>query len=94
MSLKSYKDIDEGRKRRNEYKKQYRTINQNGSNVGKYYTPDEDRKIMEHKVSDRELSIMLGRQISAIQIRRNRLKKGCVPNGHIKKEYLEKVRTA
>ena len=38
----------------------------------------EDRLVLEHKVTDRELSELIQRSVLAIQIRRSRLKNGSV----------------
>lgn len=38
------------------------------------WTPEECRLIVDHKVSDRELSMITGRSIRAIQVKRSHLK--------------------
>ena len=40
-----------------------------------YYTPEEDRLILEHEITDNELSKKIKHSVKSIQIRRSRLKK-------------------
>lgn len=40
------------------------------------FTSAEDRMILEHKITDRELSEMIHHSVQSIQTRRNRLKNG------------------
>lgn len=70
-----YKDINKWRKIRNEAKKRY--AERTGSNLyePKYYTEEEDRMILEHNIPDRLLANKLHRSVSAIQMRRCRLRK-------------------
>ena len=42
------------------------------------WTIQEDKLVMLHKIPDRELSVKIHRSVSAIQIRRSRLKAGSV----------------
>ena len=70
-----YKDIDRWRKIRNEAKRRY--AERTGSNLyePKHYTEGEDKLILEHSIPDRFLANKLGRSVSAIQMRRCRLRK-------------------
>lgn len=96
MSLKNRgrKTNEEYRIQREKYKTEYRKIGQNRDRVNAKYTPDEDREIILHEIPDRELAMKLGRQITAIQLRRSRLINGHVENGHIKGYIQEKVKIA
>lgn len=40
-----------------------------------YYTPEEDRLILAHEITDNELSKKIKHSVKSIQIRRSRLKK-------------------
>lgn len=40
-----------------------------------YYTPEEDRLILAHEITDTELSKKIKHSVKSIQIRRSRLKK-------------------
>ena len=39
-----------------------------------YWTPEQDKMILEHDLTDTELSAIVGHSVSAIQARRHRLK--------------------
>ena len=43
-----------------------------------YYTPEEDRLILAHEITDNELSRKIKHSVKSIQIRRSRLKKKIV----------------
>lgn len=80
ISFKSnkYKDIKKYREIRNAQKQRYRDQFKNAGNANRWYTPEEDRLILAKKVPDRELAKKLDRTVSAIQLRRNRLKNGII----------------
>ena len=40
-----------------------------------YYTPEDDKLILEHTITDNELSKKIKHSVKSIQIRRSRLKK-------------------
>lgn len=64
------------RERYNKRRKRYREETGSGLYKQRPYTDEEDRLIMEHAVSDRELSEQIERSVTAIQSRRARLKEG------------------
>lgn len=72
---KDYKDKEKYKKYKKNFQKRYRQK----TNAGKYprrsYTVKEDCMILDHSMSDRELADKLQRSVTAIQIRRTRLKK-------------------
>ena len=55
---------------RSQKKKYYEQTLQNAVNNKKPYTQEEIDMILEHKLSDRELSVLLGRSMKAIQKKR------------------------
>lgn len=71
--LKTYKDKEKARITRNrQRKKNY------GKTSFKYkrrrWTPFEDKLVLNHTITDFELSNQIERSVASIQIRRNRLK--------------------
>ena len=44
----------------------------------KSWSPEHDALVLQHSMSDRDLSELIGHGVSAIQIRRSRLKRGLV----------------
>lgn len=71
MSKNTYKDMEKFYKtKRRQKKKYYEQTLQNAVNNKKPYTQEEIDMILEHKLSDRELSVLLGRSMKAIQKKR------------------------
>lgn len=79
MSFKSngYKSIEEHRKHREKWKRGYR------ARTGAYkwnrrWAKDEIERVIEHNISDRELSKEIEHSVSAIQKMRWRVKEGII----------------
>lgn len=49
---------------------------QEAKNEYQLWSQEEDRQVLEHKLSDRELGKKIGRSVQAIQGRRHKLKRG------------------
>lgn len=62
----------------NRWKAGYRKRTGSDKYVPRPWEEDEDRLVLEHKISDRELSEKIQRSVSAIQTRRSKLKSGIV----------------
>lgn len=67
-----YKDIDKYRNTRNAQKRRYYSRTQCGRNP---WTFRQDMMVLEHSMTDTELSAVIGHSVKAIQERRHRLKK-------------------
>lgn len=67
-------DFEKFKVYREQYKTRYRMKTGSGIYLKRSYTKEEDDLILEHAISDRELSVKLKRSVLAIQIRRSRLK--------------------
>ena len=68
-----YRDKDKYKKTRDAQKKRYydkTAIYQRNS-----WNSQQDKLVLEHSISDTELSKIIGHSVKAIQIRRSRLKK-------------------
>jgi len=70
MAKNTYKDMDKWYKTKRENRKRYYEKTKNAANRKKGYTTGEVQMIMEHKLTDRELSEKLGRSMKAIQKKR------------------------
>lgn len=70
---KSYKDMDRFNKTRNAQRKRY--YDKTAIYEPSRWTSEQDKLVLEHTVSDTELSTLIGHSVRAIQIRRWRLKK-------------------
>lgn len=75
LRKENYKDLDKWRDTKNKQKKRYYKKTQNGCNSGKPWLKQELKLIMEHKKTDTELAIELGRSVAAIQRKRCKVKK-------------------
>ena len=69
-----YKDKDKARATNKAQKLRYRRKTQLYSGKPRW-TLKEDKLVLDHTISDTELSFMIHRSVQAIQIRRHRLKK-------------------
>lgn len=75
--MRKDRETEEGRLRRSIYRKRnYDQTRKNNFNKCLYYNKQEDLMILEHNISDRELSKKIGRSVQAIQTRRWRIKNG------------------
>lgn len=75
MAKNTYKDLDKWYKTKRRLKKEYYDKTKNAENNKKPYTQEEIDMIMEHSLTDRELSEKLGRSMRAIQRKRYEEKK-------------------
>lgn len=76
MNRKSgYKDMERYRETKQNYYRRYYKTTENARNKRKRWSGDEDKLIIEHSITDRELSEIIGRSMKAILVRRTRLKK-------------------
>ncbi len=74
MSKQTYKDMDKFYKTKRRLKKKYYEQTKNAINGRKPYTEEEIELIMSHTMTDRELSLKLGRSMKAIQRKRYEIK--------------------
>ena len=72
--LHLYKDKDKARTIRNSQRLRYYQKTQLYPEKRRW-TSEEDKAVLEHSITDTELSSILGRSVHAIQVRRNKLKK-------------------
>ena len=81
MNKKFYEQkgrMERYREIRNNWKKGYRKRTGSDKYIPREWEQLEDRLVLEHKITDRELSELLNRSVTAIQVRRSRLKSGVV----------------
>jgi hypothetical protein len=64
-----------GEARNKERRENYASSRKNATGGYRFWTQQEDREVIAHAISDRELSRKIGRSVQAIQIRRSRLPK-------------------
>lgn len=78
MSFKTslYKNREKFREVTKKYKRRYRARTGANRYGRKSWTIEDDRRVLEHNISDRELSKEILRSVGAIQHRRYRLKNG------------------
>ena len=70
----NYADMNKYKAYRNRYKKKYYAKSQaNATNRRSEYTSKEIEMILDHSMTDQELSKIIGRSVKAIQIKRCRL---------------------
>lgn len=70
---KYYKDQEKYRKYRNNYKRRY--YGKTAIYEPHRYTEEEDALVLEHKMTDTDLSNLIGHSVASIQTRRGRLKR-------------------
>lgn len=75
MKRKGYKDLEKWRNANNAQKKRYYKKTQNARNSKLFWTKEDIELVMEHKISDSELSKVIGRSVLAIQKMRCKQKK-------------------
>lgn len=62
-----------------EYRNKLRKLNYDQTRCErKSWSPEHDALVLQHSMPDRDLSAIIGHGVSAIQIRRSRLKRGLV----------------
>lgn len=72
----TYADLDKWRRTKNAYFRRYYDKTTDAPNRGQGWTVEEERLVLEHSMSDHELSRLIGRSVKAIQIKRSKLRKG------------------
>lgn len=65
--VKKYKDIDKLRRTRNKQRKRYYNKTINAKNQWERWTDEHLQMVLEHKLTDTEISKKIGRSVSAIQ---------------------------
>ena len=70
---KDYKDMDKFSKTRRAQKNRY--YSKTAVYEPSCWTAEQDALVLEHSISDSELSALIGHSVNAIQVRRSRLKK-------------------
>lgn len=70
---KRYKDMEKFRKTRNAQRKRY--YDKTSIYPPSRWTAEQDEKVLEHSITDSELSKIIGHSVRAIQHRRSRLKR-------------------
>lgn len=68
-----YKDMEKFRKTRNSQRKGY--YDKTAKYAPSPWTLEQDKKVLEHSITDTELSEIIGHSVKAIQNRRLKLKK-------------------
>lgn len=77
---KFYKDKDKWLKTSNSQKRRYYSRTQCGRGP---WTFRQDMMVLEHSITDTELSAVIGHSVKAIQERRHRLKKDPAVNANV-----------
>lgn len=70
LRKENYKDLDKWRSSKNRQRKRYYKKTQNANNSGRRWSSEEIKIVLEHKMSDSEISKLIGRSVGAIQSRR------------------------
>ena len=65
-----YSDLEKWKKTIILQRRRYYAKTQNAKNSGKSWSEEEIRLIMEHKMTDSKLAVLIGRSIGAIQQKR------------------------
>ena len=69
----AYADMEKFRKTTNAQKKRY--YNKTKFHCSNVWTAEQDKMVLEHLITDTELSKIIQHSVKAIQVRRSRLKK-------------------
>lgn len=72
---KNYKNLDKYRKTCNNQMKRYYDKTVNARNSRQKWTEEEKQLVVEHSITDKELSEKIGRSMKAINVMRVKLKK-------------------
>ena len=70
----NYKDLDKWRKTKKKQKQKYYSKSRNAENRFQPWSEKDIELVMEHKFSDTQLSVMIGRSVQAIQTQRSKQK--------------------
>lgn len=71
----NYKDKEKYRQTRNRQKRRYYGKTKDAPNTGKPWTEEELAIIIDHQITDTEISSIIGRSVGAIQGMRHKYKK-------------------
>jgi len=74
LRKKDYKDLNKWKVTSNRQKRRYYAKTQNAENRNQPWTIEEIDMVMEHKITDSELSAVIGRSVGAIQNMRSKQK--------------------
>lgn len=74
LRRKDYKDEEKFKKTRYAQRKRFYAKTANSVNCKKHYTNDEIQMIINHSMTDSELSVVLGRSVNSIRKVRYRYK--------------------
>lgn len=74
MKKNSYRDMEKFKNTIRRQQKRYYDKTKDAKNTGNYWSKRDIKLVMEHKMTDTELSALLGRSVKAIQIKRSREK--------------------
>lgn len=66
-----YKDMERYRRTRNKQKRRYYGKTANASNRGQPWTAEDIEIVVAHKLSDTQISELIGRSVASIQQRRH-----------------------
>lgn len=64
----NYVDLDKWRQTKKKQKRRYYGKSQNAENRNQPWTNAEIQIVLDHKLTDKELSVLLGRSVNAIQV--------------------------
>lgn len=70
--VKRYKDKDKARKIRNVQRQKYYA--KTAVYPARLWSADEEKAVLAHSIPDMELSVLIGRSVESIQLKRSRLK--------------------
>lgn len=74
MKSTGYKDLDKFQKTKAKQKRRYYKKTESAPKRGKPWTKEDLELVIEHKISDTELSSLIGRSVMAIQKQRQKYK--------------------
>ena len=70
LKKQNYKDLNKWRQSKNRQRKRYYKKTQNAKNSGRPWSLEEIKIVMEHDMTDTEISKLIGRSVAAIQGKR------------------------
>ena len=71
----NYRDLDKWKTRCREQKRRYYSKTQYARNGNVKWTEEENNLVLQHNITDTELSKLIGRSVASIQTQRSVLKK-------------------
>lgn len=70
-----YRDIDKWRNTCYKQRRKYYSKTANAENSGQRWTVEEIDMVLQHNITDTEISEIIGRSVQSIQVMRSKLKK-------------------